>query len=130
LPRRPASSWLPGMSRNRSCLIWSAKMPWSRMSACTVRTSPTTRLAALVEAIGLWETSWAPKSQQITQTPPSAAMAPSENRRWPAVTALRRSIARTVKASRAAAPATMPMTTRFASVRPIAARSVSMPIPA
>ena len=53
------------------------------MPARTARTSSTARPAALVEAIGTWETSCAPNAQQRTQTAPSAVTAAE---RPPAVT--------------------------------------------
>ncbi len=79
---------------------------------------------------GVCETSWAPNAQHSTQTTPSAATAWSDHRRWPAATRVSRSTASVVRTSRATASTTAPTTTRFASVRPIEARSVSMPIPA
>ncbi len=79
--------------------------------------------------MGAYETTWAPNAQQSTQTTPSAVTAGNDQRRWQAATRVRRSTARVVRTSRPTPSSAAPAMARFASVRPIESRSVSMPMP-
>ena len=94
-----------------------------RQAGHTACTSSTVRATALEEATG------APTTRRATQTTPSAAAARSAQPRWPAVTRVTRCSARTWRARSATMSTTATATATFALDRPIASRSVSMPIP-
>ena len=98
------------------------------MSACTVRTSVTASSAALVEAMCAPETSCAPSAQQSTQIRLSAVTACSDTRRWLDTTRFRRSIASVGSTNAATTSSAAPASARFALVRPIDSRSVSIPM--
>ncbi len=76
MPRRAVSSWLGGVLAKRSWLICLAKVAWSWMSARSALTSSATRPAEFAEAMGAWETKWAPKAQQRIHTAPSTRDGP------------------------------------------------------
>ena len=76
----------------------------------------------------MWERRCAPNTQHSSQTMPSAPTTRSDQSRWPAATRVTRRSARIMRASSATMNTTTPAVTKSALVRPIEARSVSIPV--